>query len=127
MTKTRRGLSATIQRDPTSGLAEGTDAALDEARVLHLISTRGNTPIGPGEMPWRPAFGVGLDIARHRPNNPALPVLIGSSIQAGFKRWLPDLTLVDVRTERDGTTLRVTVVWRRPDERLPRSTTAPVS
>lgn len=122
----RRGILLPFRRDPTTGLAEGEGADVDDARVQSLLRTRGNTPIGPGEMPWRPAFGVGLDIYRHRPNSPALGALVGRSIQLAFRRWLPDLELVRVIPTRSGNVLTIQVMWRRPPRTETRTTTTTV-
>jgi len=74
--------------------------------------TRGVTARSSGELPWRTAFGAGLDLLRHQRNDAALSELARIYIRDTLKKWVPNVELVNVQTVRDGATLQLKVRFR---------------
>lgn len=85
--------------------ASGADLVGDAIRQLLLTE--------PGELPWRPRFGAGLEGLLHRSNDDVTAELARVRAESALRLWLPDAaSLVSVRPERSGSTLRLLVRYR---------------
>ncbi len=112
MIKSQQNLLVPFRRDKKSDFASGTGDELLRSKVLQTIMTRGTTPRSSGELPWRTAFGSGLDLLRHQNNDHALTELARVYIRETLKKWVPEVTLVSVNAIRDKASLHLKVAFR---------------
>jgi len=112
MTDEQRNILNPFRRDRKRDFASGTGPELLRSKVLQAIMTRGVTARSSGELPWRTAFGAGLDLLRHQRNDAALSELARIYIRDTLKKWVPGVDLVNVKTVRDGATLQLKVRFR---------------
>jgi len=107
-----RGLLVPFRRDKKRDFATDTGANLLASKVLQALMTCGATPRSSGELPWRTAFGAGLDLLRHQRNDAALAELARVQVRDALKRWVPEAELVEVTAARDGAVLQLKVRFR---------------
>jgi len=106
------GLLAPFRRDRKRDFASGAGGELLASKVLQALMTAGATPCSSGEVPWRTAFGAGLDLLRHQRNDAALAELARVHVRDTLKRWVPEAELVEVRVSREDATLQLRVRYR---------------
>ncbi|MBN2715580.1 MAG: hypothetical protein JXX14_06970 [Deltaproteobacteria bacterium] len=113
MPNDNRNLLAPFRRDKKNDFASGGDADLLRSKVLQAIMTRGATPNSSGEMPWRTAFGSGLELLRHQRNDHALAELARIYIRDTLRKWVPEVELVSVNPVSNEAALQIQVRFRR--------------
>ena len=109
MSQSVRNLIAPFRRDRKRDFASDDDAELLKSKVLQALMTRGTTPRSSGELPWRTAFGSGLDLLRHQRNDDVLTELATVYVKDTLKKWVPEVQLIEVGTKRDAARLLLTV------------------
>ena len=109
MSEPVQGLLTPFRRDRKRDFASGSGADLLASKVLQALMTRGATPRSSGELPWRTAFGAGLDLLRHQRNDAALAELARVHVRDALRRWVPEVDLVEVAVTRDDATLQLRV------------------
>ena len=112
MPSNARNLLAPFRRDRKSDFASGDGADLLRSKVLQAIMTRGVTTRSSGELPWRTAFGAGLDLLRHQRNDHALSELAKICIRDTLRKWVPEVELVGVLPVRNDASLKIQVRFR---------------
>jgi len=112
MPSNARNLLAPFRRDRKSDFASGDGADLLRSKVLQAIMTRGVTTRSSGELPWRTAFGAGLDLLRHQRNDLALSELAKIYIRDTLRKWVPEVELVGVLPVRNEGSLQIQVRFR---------------
>jgi len=81
--------------------ADGSTLAEDKIRQLCMTE--------PGEIPWRPGFGVGLEGLLHRGNDATTAELARIRARAGVDKWLGgDVNVSEISPSREDETLRLT-------------------
>ncbi len=78
-----------------------------------------------GEVPWRTAFGVGLEGLRHGTNGAVLAELVRLRVREAMHDWLPQAGVIECHAVRAEAVLRVCVVVRLRDSLLPWSLDLP--
>ena len=106
------GLLAPFRRDRKRDFASGAGGELLASKVLQALMTAGATPRSSGELPWRTAFGAGLDLLRHQRNDAALAELARVHVRDTLKRWVPEAELVEVSVSREDASLLLRVRFR---------------
>jgi len=107
-----RGLLVPFRRDKKRDFASDIGADLLGSKVLQALMTCVATPRSSGELPWRTAFGAGLDLLRHQRNDAALAELARVQVRDALKRWVPEAEMVEVTATRDGANLQLKVRFR---------------
>jgi phage baseplate assembly protein W len=105
-------LSIPFRRDRKRDFASGAGGDLLASKVRQTLMTRGFTPRSSGELPWRTAFGAGLDLLRHQRNDAALAELARVHVRDALKRWVPEADLVGLSVTRENSTLHLRVRYR---------------
>ncbi len=118
------GLLTPFRRDRKRDFASDSGADLLASKVMQALMTGGATPRSSGELPWRTAFGAGLDLLRHQRNDAALAELARVHVRDALKRWVPEAELVEVAVTREDATLMLRVRFR-PARRAGRATDQP--
>lgn len=109
MSQSVRNLIAPFRRDRKRDFASDNGAELLKSKVLQALMTRGTTPRSSGEMPWRTAFGSGLDLLRHQRNDDVLFELATVYVKDTLRKWVPEVEVIAVGTKREGARLLLTV------------------
>ena len=106
-----RNLLIPFRRDKKRDFASGSGSDLLRSKVLQALMTAGATPRSSGELPWRTAFGAGLELLRHQRSDAALGELARVLVRDALNRWAPQAQLVSLSVEQDALalTLRVRV------------------
>jgi len=104
-----RNLLIPFRRDKKRDFASGLGSDLLRSKVLQALMTAGATPHSSGELPWRTAFGAGLELLRHQRSDAALGELARVQIRDALRRWVPEAELVSVKVERSEATLELRV------------------
>ncbi|MCA9630901.1 MAG: hypothetical protein KC766_24720 [Myxococcales bacterium] len=104
-----RNLLIPFRRDKKRDFASGSGSALLRSKVLQALMTAGATPRSSGELPWRTAFGAGLELLRHQRSDAALAELARVQVRDALRRWVPEAELVSVKVERSEATLELRV------------------
>lgn len=112
MTDQPRSLLVPFRRDRKRDFASGEGGDLLASKVLQALMTNGATPRSSGELPWRTAFGAGLELLRHQRNDAALAELARVHVRDTLKRWVPEAELVQVSVAREDATLMLRVRFR---------------
>jgi phage baseplate assembly protein W len=107
MSQSVRNLITPFRRDRKRDFASDDGAELLKSKVLQALMTRGTTPRSSGEMPWRTAFGSGLDLLRHQRNDDVLSELATVYVRETLKKWVPEVTLLGVSVTRQDATLQI--------------------
>jgi len=98
-----------FRRDKKRDFASGTGPDILRSKVLQTLLTQGATPRSSGELPWRTAFGAGLELLRHQRSDAALAELARVQIRDALRRWVPEAELVSVQVQRSDATLELRV------------------
>lgn len=98
-----------FRRDRQRDFASGSGKDLLRSKVLQALLTQGATARSSGELPWRTAFGSGLELLRHHPNDAVLAELARVHIRDALRRWVPEAELVSVQVLRSSATLELRV------------------
>jgi hypothetical protein len=100
-----------FRRDRKLDFASGSGADLLASKVTQALMTRGFTPRSSGELPWRTAFGAGLDLLRQQRNDAALAELARVHVRDALRRWVPgaEIRSLDVTLEDAVLTIRLRV------------------
>lgn len=106
------GLTIPFQRDGQGSFVTERDDKLRASGIAVILLTDGDTDDEVGELPWRTSFGAGLDRLRYKPNNASTEALARSLVLSAFRNWMREAEVLDVKPERDGTRLKITVEWR---------------
>jgi hypothetical protein len=101
-----------FRRDRKRDFASGAGGDLLASKVMQALMTRGFTPSSSGELPWRTAFGAGLDLLRHQRNDAALAELARVHVRDAIRRWVPEAELVGVSVTRKDASLLLRVRFR---------------
>jgi hypothetical protein len=112
-----RNLLIPFRRDKKRDFASGSGSDLLRSKVLQALMTAGATPRSSGELPWRTAFGAGLELLRHQRSDAALGELARVQIRDALRRWVPEAELVSVGIERTDATLELRVRVRESSRR----------
>ena len=112
MSQEQTGLLTPFRRDRKRDFASGAGDELLASKVLQALMTAGATPRSSGELPWRTAFGAGLDLLRHQRNDAALAELARVQVRDTLGRWVPEAELVEVAVTREDATLQLRVRFR---------------
>lgn len=115
MSEEPRNLLIPFRRDKKRDFASGSGTELLRSKVLQALLTAGATVRSSGELPWRTAFGAGLELLRHQRSDAALFELARVQVRDALRRWVPEADLVSVRVEHSGTTLMLRVRVRERD------------
>jgi len=124
MSRDQTGLLTPFRRDRKRDFASGSGADLLASKVLQALMTNGATPRSSGELPWRTAFGAGLELLRHQRNDAALAELARVHVRDALRRWVPEAELVEVAVSREDAKLQLRVRFR-PARRRGRSMDTP--
>lgn len=65
----------------------------------------------PGDLPWRPSFGVFTRQRLHQNFDETARARLTHDIQDALSRWEPRLRLLGVETSREGSTVTARVAW----------------
>lgn len=111
MPNTPHGLLIPFRRDRKRDFATGGGADLLRSKVLQALMTSGATPGSAGELPWRTAFGAGLDRLRHQRNDAVLAELARVYVRDALERWVPGarITALEVHGEGEALAIRLRV------------------
>lgn len=71
-----------------------------QSMVGQVLGTMAGSDYTEGELPWRSDFGSLLHLLRHRNNDPVTAELARVYIGEALARWIPQIRLIDVRTEK---------------------------
>jgi uncharacterized protein len=104
-----RNLLIPFRRDKKRDFASGSGSDLLRSKVLQALMTAGATPRSSGELPWRTAFGAGLELLRHQRSDASLGELARVQIRDALRRWVPEAELISVKVERSEATLELRV------------------
>ena len=131
MTDEQRNILNPFRRDRKRDFASGAGPELLRSKVLQALMTRGSTPRSAGELPWRTAFGAGLDLLRHQRNDAALAELARVYVRDALKRWVPEAELVEVAVTREDSTFQLRVRFRSAQRQgraseIPAEVTVPI-
>jgi phage baseplate assembly protein W len=103
------GVLRPFRRTPQGKINIGGGQALLASNVGQVLGTN------PGEVRWRPSFGVNLTNLRQRANTLAAPDLARVSIGSAIGRWVKKVQLTEVVIEPitfgSQNRLDVTVLW----------------
>ena len=124
MSELVQGLLTPFRRDRKRDFASGSGADLLASKVRQALMTRGATPRSSGELPWRTAFGAGLDLLRHQRNDAALAELARVYVRDALRRWVPEVDLIEAAVARDDATIQLRVRYR-PSRRQGRTDDTP--
>jgi phage baseplate assembly protein W len=91
-----RGVVRPFRRDEKNDFANGTGSALINARIGQILCTRCDSVRGPGELPWRTAFGSRLHLLRHRNKSQALQDYARVLVIEALSRWEKRVQVTDV-------------------------------
>ena len=98
-----------FRRDRKRDFASGSGPDILRSKVLETLLTQGATTRSSGELPWRTAFGAGLELLRHQRSDAALAELARVQIRDALRRWVPEAELVSVQVQRSDATLELRV------------------
>jgi uncharacterized protein len=112
MSTQAKGVLIPLRRDRKRDFASGSGGDLLASKVLQALMTNGATPRSSGELPWRTAFGAGLELLRHQRNDAALAELARVHVRDALKRWVPEAELVQVVVTREDAKLQLRVRFR---------------
>lgn len=115
MSEEPRNLLIPFRRDKKRDFASGSGAGLLRSKVLQALLTAGATVRSSGELPWRTAFGAGLELLRHQRSDAALAELARVQVRDALRRWVPEAEFVSVKVERSEATLELRVRVRERD------------
>lgn len=107
MTLSATNLLTPFRRDKKQDFASGQGSELLRCKVLQTLLTQGASQRSAGDLPWRTAFGAGLELLRHQRNDAVLEELARVQVRDALRRWLPAVRVVSLSTERNGATLEV--------------------
>ena len=96
-------LAFPFQRDARD-FATASDVDLLLAQAEQVLGTEADSPKGPGELPWRTAFGSVLHLLRHRPNDASLAELARVHARDALARWAPGVQVTTCVVEQQGAT-----------------------
>lgn len=71
-----------------------------QSMIGQVLGTMAGSEHTEGELPWRSNFGSLLHFLRHKNNDPVTAELARVYIGEALARWIPQIQLKDVRTEK---------------------------
>ena len=98
-----------FRRDRKNDFAFGSGDDLLRSKVMQVLLTQGATARSSGELPWRTAFGSGLELLRHQRNDHVLAELARVNIRDALRRWVSEAQLTNVQVTQSGVTLDLRV------------------
>lgn len=107
------GLTWPLRRIASSDFLAAEGESLIRSCIAQILGTR------PGELPWRPDFGIDLEFYRNKNNNEALSQEISAAIVTALSDWEPRIEVSSCQTTIESTeiigyprnVLRVRVLW----------------
>ncbi len=94
------GIVRPFRRDEKNDFATANGLALVASCVGQALGTRGDSALGPGELPWRTEFGGRFHQLRHRNQSEALDDLARVMAQEALERWEPRARAVKATIEK---------------------------
>ena len=107
------GLLLPFRRDGKGSWATGRGDELLASRIRLVLSTEADSPLTVGELPWRTAFGSSVGRLRYMRNSRGIAETARALIQKAFARWLPDVAVLNVGVQREGTKMALVVRWQQ--------------
>jgi len=99
------GLIAPLRRSGGKDFISGSGEALLRSCIQQILGTR------PGELPWRPTFGVDLESYRHSNLPEAMKQLLADQIKQVLLDNESRLSDVNVQIQQEDSTVYVRVMW----------------
>jgi phage baseplate assembly protein W len=107
MSDTATNILIPFRRDKKRDFASGTGVDLLRSKVIQALMTEGATAQSQGELPWRTAFGAGLQRLRHQRNDAALSELARVYARDALRRWVPEAEITELNVNRNDANLSV--------------------
>lgn len=107
MTEKARNILIPFRRDQKRDFASGAGVDLLRSKVVQALMTEGATAQSQGELPWRTAFGAGLQRLRHQRNDAALSELARVYVRDALRRWVPEAEITELNVTRNDANLNV--------------------
>jgi phage baseplate assembly protein W len=105
-----QGLAIPLRFLAGSGFETASGERLVRMAILQILGTE------PGELPWRPEFGIALRTRLHKNMDSTMAALVAHEVQQALLRWEPRIEVTGVEFSSKDTTLRIKVTWKlRPD------------
>lgn len=99
------GLIAPLRRSGGKDFISGSGEALLRSCIKQILGTR------PGELPWRPTFGIDLESYRHSNLPEAMKQLLSDQIKHVLLDNESRLSDVNVQIQQEDSTVYVRVMW----------------
>lgn len=99
------GLIAPLRRGASRDFVSGSGEDLLRSCIDQILGTK------PGELLWRPTFGMDVESYRHRNMPQAVQQLLADQIRQALLNFEPRLSDVQVQTQQEDSTLYVRVMW----------------
>ena len=99
------GLIAPLQRISGNDFAWSDGEALVASSIRQILMTR------PGELPWRPDFGVDLEQYRHRGATEVMASALANEISEAIARFEPRVSISSVTASVDDNVIQVKLTW----------------
>lgn len=99
------GLIAPLQRISGQDFVAAGGEALVRSAISQILGTR------PGELPWRPDFGIDLEAYRHRGGTRMLADALTNEIAEAISTYEARVAISSATAEIDGAVIRVTITW----------------
>lgn len=99
------GLITPLQRISGQDFVAAGGEALVKSCIAQILGTR------PGELPWRPDFGIDLEAYRHQGGTRLLADTLTNEIADAIATFEARVLVTEATAEIDGAVIRVNVVW----------------
>jgi phage baseplate assembly protein W len=99
------GIITPMRRVAGSDFVTGNGETLVRSSVRQIMGTK------PGELRWRPDFGMDLERYRHRGATKALSQQLSNEISSGLTRWEPRLAELEVLADVNDNVINVKLLW----------------
>jgi phage baseplate assembly protein W len=107
MSDTAKNILIPFRRDKKRDFASGTGVDLLRSKVIQALMTEGATAQSQGELPWRTAFGAGLQRLRHQRNDAALSELARIYVRDALRRWVPEAEITEINVNHNDANLNI--------------------
>lgn len=108
-----KGLASPLRFQAGAGFATVEGEELIRAAMRQILGTE------PGELPWRPDFGVALRSRLHKNLDEATRALIAHDIAVAIRKWEPRVEILETKFVTEGTAVHVYLTWRVRPEQVP--------
>lgn len=99
------GLTTPLQRISGNDFVSASGENLVRSCIAQILGTR------PGELPWRPTFGVDLEPYRHKSSSGALAQSVADEIVQAISKWEPRVTISSVVARAEDNVIKATITW----------------